>query len=73
MAQWHGSINEVGEGNEEPGLFLVGGSAYSIWCYLLIPHPYEDPCYSKDPFNFLFIKYRIQLECNFGELIIRCF
>ena len=64
-------IHEVEEGMEEPGLFMVGGSAYPILFYLLIPYPYEYPGDYQDPFNFLLIKSRIHIEWFFEELIIQ--
>ena len=53
------------------GLFLVGDSAYAISRTLLVPYSNTTPGKMEDAFNFWLSNSRIQIECTFGEIVMR--
>lgn len=56
---------------KENGFFIVGDSAYPLSTYMQVPYPNARPSTSQDSFNFWLSNSRIQIECTFGELIMR--
>ena len=56
---------------QKHGFFIVGDSAYPLSTYLLVPYPNAKPHSAEDAFNFWLSNSRIQIECTFGELIMR--
>ena len=56
---------------QQHGFFIVGDSAYPLSTYLLVPYPDATPHSAEDAFNFWLSNSRIQIECTFGELIMR--
>ena len=53
------------------GLFYVGDTAYPLSKSLLIPYSDTVSGSSEDAFNFWLSNSRIQIECSFGELVMR--
>lgn len=57
------------------GLFIAGDSAYSLTPFLVVPYSVDevkgDVNGSRDAFNFYLSSCRIQIECAFGELVMR--
>ena len=57
------------------GLFLIGDSAYCMESFLLVP--YDSPNMKtgkgqkEDAYNYYHSNSRIQIECTFGEVIMR--
>lgn len=64
-------LEDLEEDLAELGFFLVGDSAYPISRNLLIPYPEADTNSPEDAFNFWLSNSRIQIECAFGEIIMR--
>jgi hypothetical protein len=56
---------------DEKGYFIVGDSAYPLYCFLLVPFADAAPQSPEDAFNFWLSNSRINIECTFGEIIMR--
>ena len=52
-------------------LFLIGDSAYTLASYLITPHDNADSQSMEDDFNYYHSSCRINIECSFGEIIMR--
>ena len=65
------SLNAAEDRLTAEGLFLVGDSAYPLMGYMLVPIEGIKPLSEEDSFNFWLSNSRIQIECAFGELIMR--
>ena len=65
------SLNQAEPKLTAEGLFLVGDSAYPLMGYLLVPFECIKPLSEEDSFNYWLSNSRIQIECAFGELIMR--
>jgi hypothetical protein len=55
----------------EHGLFLVGDTAYPLLTFLMVPFPKANAGSEEDAFNFWLSNSRIQIECTFGENVMR--
>ena len=59
----------------DKGLFILGDSAYWLSTFMMIPFEKpqmkSDPGYAKDSYNFYHSSCRINIECAFGELVMR--
>jgi hypothetical protein len=52
-------------------LFLVGDTAYPLFSFLMVPFPKADAGSEEDAYNFWLSNSRIQIECTFGENVMR--
>lgn len=52
-------------------LFIIGDSAYTLASYLLTPHDNASSQSMEDDFNYYHSSCRINIECAFGEIIMR--
>lgn len=52
-------------------LFLVGDSAYSLASYLITPYSDATAKSVEDDFNYYHSSCRINIECSFGEIVMR--
>lgn len=67
----HGLVERLSEKLKDKGFFFVGDSAYPLSVYLQVPYSNARPGSPQDAFNFWLSNSRIQIECTFGELIMR--
>ena len=74
----YGLLQELASDLYEKGLFIVGDSAYGLTPFLLVPYDQNeikrhggDVDGSLDSFNFHLSSCRINIECAFGELVMR--
>ena len=56
---------------EDKGYFLVGDSAYPLMGHILVPYSDAKSASPEDAFNFWLSNSRIQIECTFGEIVMR--
>ena len=56
---------------EGKGYFLVGDLAYSLMGHLLVPCSNAKSLSTEDAFNFWLPNSRIQIECAFGDVVMR--
>ena len=56
---------------QEKGYFLVGDSAYPLMGHLMVPYSDAKSLSPEDAFNFWHSNSRIQIECTFGEVVMR--
>jgi len=56
---------------ESKGNFIVGDSAYPLMGHLLVPYADAKSLSPEDAFNFWLSNSRIQIECAFGEVVMR--
>lgn len=52
-------------------LFLIGDSAYTLASYLITPHDNAESQSMEDDFNYYHLSCQINIECSFGEIIMR--
>jgi hypothetical protein len=52
-------------------LFIAGDSAYPLFSYLIVPYPNAESNSFEDAFNYWHSSSRINIECTFGELVMR--
>jgi DDE superfamily endonuclease len=52
-------------------MFICGDSAYPLLSYLICPYNTESPQSMEDVFNYYHSSCRINIECAFGEVIMR--
>lgn len=52
-------------------LFLIGDSAYNLSSYMLTPYDNAESHSMEDDFNFFHSSCRINIECSFGEVVMR--
>ena len=64
-------LDEHSDWLNEKGYFLVGDSAFPLMGHLLVPHADAKPLSPEDAFNFWLSNSRIQIECTFGEVVMR--
>ena len=64
-------LKEKGDELETRGLFIVGDSAYNMTPYLMVPYPDAASGSDEDAFNFWLSNSCINIECSFGEIIMR--
>ncbi len=64
-------LDEHSDWLDEKGYFLVGDSAYPLMGHLLVPHSDVRSLSPEDAFNFWLSNSRIQIECAFGEIVMR--
>ena len=65
------NLFQISEWLDEKGYFLVGDSAYPLMGHLLVPHLDVRSLSPEDAFNFWLSNSRIQIECAFGEIVMR--
>lgn len=53
------------------GYFIVGDSAYPLMGHLLVPYSDATSQSPEDAFNFWLSNSRINIECAFGEIVMR--
>jgi DDE superfamily endonuclease len=64
-------LDEHSDWLNENGYFLVGDSAYPLMGHLLVPYSDVRSLSPEDAFNFWLSNSRIQIECAFGEIVMR--
>jgi hypothetical protein len=64
-------LEELADWLVQHGFFLIGDSAYPLLPYFLVPFSDPLPNSPEDAFNFWLSNSRIQIECTFGELVMR--
>jgi hypothetical protein len=64
-------LEDFSEWLEENGYFFIGDSAYTLLGYFLVPYSDPPPNSAEDAFNFWLSNSRIQIECTFGEIVMR--
>ncbi len=66
-------LEDLSEWFEEKGYFLIGNSAYtcSAWGFSGSINSDAQPNSAEDAFNFWLSNSRIQIECTFGEIVMR--
>lgn len=52
-------------------LFIAGDSAYPLCSYLIVPYPNAAFNSYQDAFNYWHSSSRINIECTFGEIVMR--
>jgi hypothetical protein len=64
-------LEENSDWLEEKGYFFVGDSAYPLMGHMLVPYSDAKAASPEDAFNYWLSNSRIQIECTFGEVVMR--
>ena len=56
---------------EDKAYFLVGDSAYPLMGHMMVPYADAKAASPEDAFNFWLSNSRFQIECTFGEIVMR--
>lgn len=64
-------LEENSDWLEDKGYFFVGDSAYPLMGHMLVPYSDATAGSPEDAFNFWLSNSRIQIECTFGEIVMR--
>ena len=64
-------LEENADWLEDKGYFIIGDSAFPLMGHLLVPYSDAPPQSPEDAFNFWLSNSRINIECTFGEIVMR--